>query len=338
MLPDNELSTRPVAAPFLVPYRLDKLVDYEWGGVDIADTSKGMQVKIWTCRYVGHQVIISDGLISRAVLNVENITALSFAFDLSMQPVVTYVVNAETYLNWYDTAISQRVTTKFGANFITPQLALDDHRAFQSANADVIFAYLRDGILRTRLQRDRYQIEYSYTASQELVQIGMTTNYRFAFASKVINTFSIEYDQARVSARNPADSRLDKLDLCPLLGSYNVSYGDNTLLAEGIEGDQMRSGLENPLNTVPVSFNLKADDYKYFMAFYRVWQYRLKPFLIDLVIDQRPLQTYKVHFVPDSVSMTKQGPVFKVSTQLTVIEERFNKSAIKSLAESRNYI
>lgn len=338
MFPNNALSSQPIIAPFLVPYRLDKLIDYEWGGADIADTSKGMQVKIWTCKYIGNQIIITDGLISHTVLNVENVTALSFAFDLSMRPVVTYVVNAETYLNWYDTAISQRVTTNFGIEYITPQLALDEHRAFQSANADVIFAYLRDGILRTRLQRDRYQIEHTYTASQELVQIGMTTNYRFAFASKVINTFSIEYDKARVSARNPADSRQDRLDLCPLQGSYNVNYGDNTLLAEGIEGDQMRSGLENPLNKVSVSFNLKADDYKYFMAFYRVWQYRLKPFLIDLVIDQRPLQTYKVHFVPDSISMTKQGPVFKVSAQLTVIEERFNKSAIKNLAESRNFI
>ena len=166
----------------------------------------------------------------------------------------------------------------------------------------------------------------------------MTINYRFAFASKVINTFSFEYDNARVTSRNPQDSKLDHLDLCPLQASYGVTYGDNTLLIEGIEGDQMRSGLENPLNIVGVSFNLKAADYKYFMAFYRVWQYKLKPFLIDLVIDQRALQTHKVHFVPDSISMTKQGPVFKVSAQLTVIEERFNKSAIKNLAESRNFI
>lgn len=183
MLPDNELSTHPVAASFLVPYRQYELVDYEWGGIDLADTSKGMQVKIWTCNYVENQIIISDGLISHTVLNVENVTALSFAFDLSMQPVVTYVVNGETYLNWYDTAVSQRVTTKFGADYITPQLSLDEHRAFQSTNADVIFAYLRQGILRTRLQRDRYQIEHdlSEAKNQKLTQIGMSKNYRFQF-------------------------------------------------------------------------------------------------------------------------------------------------------------
>ena len=336
MMPDNQLSSRSIPAPFLVPYRLDKRVDYEWGGVDIADTSKGMQVKIWTCRYLENQIIISDGSISHAILNVENVTALSFAFDLSMQPVITYVVNNETYLNWYDTAIAQRVTTKFGIDFITPQLALDEHRAFQSANADVVFAYLREGILRTRLQRDRYQIEYSYAVSQELVQIGMTSNYRFAFASKVMNTFSFEYDQARVASRNQKSSTLDYLDLCPLQASYGVIYSDNTLVAEGVEGDWYRAGVENPLNTVNVSFHLKAADYKYFMAFYRIWQYKLKPFLIDLVIDQKPRKTHKAHFAPESISMTKNGPVFKVSAQLIVIEERFNKVAARALAESRN--
>lgn len=337
MLPNNALSSQPIVAPFLVPYRLDKLIDYEWGGADIADTSKGMQVKIWTCKYVGNQIIISDGLISHIVLNVENVTALSFAFDLSMRPVVAYVLGQETYLNWYDTAVSKRVTTNFGIECITPQLALDEHRAIQSANADVIFAYLRNGILRTRLQRDRYQIEYSYVASQELVQIGMTSNYRFAFASKVINTFSYEYDNARVASRNPQNSKLDHLDLCPLQASYNVNYGDNTLLIEGVEGDLRRSGVENPLNIVGISFNLKASDYKYFMAFYRVWQYKLKPFLIDLVVDERPLQTHKVHFAPDSISMTKHGAIYRVSAQISVIEQRFNKSEIKKLAESRNF-
>lgn len=166
----------------------------------------------------------------------------------------------------------------------------------------------------------------------------MTINYRFAFASKVINTFSFEYDNARVASRNTLDSKLDKLDLCPLQAAYNVNYGENTLIAEGIEGDRLRAGLENSLNIVGVSFNLKAADYKYFMAFYRVWQYKLKPFLIDLVIDQRALQTHKVHFVPESISMTKQGVIYKVSAQLTVIEQRFNKTAIKNLAESRNFI
>lgn len=182
MLPDNELSTHSVAAPFLAPYRLDKLVDYEWGGIDLADTSQGLQVKIWTCKYLGNQIIITDGLITHIILNVENVTALSFAFDLSMQPVVTYVVNSETYLNWYDTAISQRVTTNFGASFITPQLALDEHREVQSSNADVIFSYIKNNKVYMRLQRERFLIEHEIATAKRLVQIGMMTNQRFGFA------------------------------------------------------------------------------------------------------------------------------------------------------------
>lgn len=182
MLPDNELSTRPVAAPFLVPYRMDKLVDYEWGGVDLADTSQGLQVKIWTCRYIGNQIIISDGLISHTVLNVENVTALSFSFDLSMRPIVTYIANESCYLWWYDTSVSKQITSHLGTDIIFPQLALDEHRDMQSSNADVIFSYIKNHTAYMRLQRERFLIEHEIAAAKRLVQIGMMTNQRFGFA------------------------------------------------------------------------------------------------------------------------------------------------------------
>ena len=182
MLPDNELSTRPVAAPFLVPYRMDKLVDYEWGGVDLADTSQGLQVKIWTCRYIGNQIIITDGLISHTVLNVENVTALSFSFDLSMRPIVTYLANEHCYLWWYDTAVSKQITSNLGTGITFPQLALDEHRDMQSSNADVIFSYIKNNKAYLRLQRERFLIEHEIAAAKRLVQIGMMTNQRFGFA------------------------------------------------------------------------------------------------------------------------------------------------------------
>jgi hypothetical protein len=182
MLPDNELSTRPVTAPFLVPYRLDKLVDYEWGGVDLADTSQGLQVKIWTCKYVDNQIIINDGLISHTVLNVENVTALSFSFDLSMRPIVTYLANEHCYLWWYDTAVSKQITSNLGTGITFPQLALDEHREVKSSNADVIFSYIKNNKAYMLLQRERFLVEHEITAAKRLVQIGMMTNQRFGFA------------------------------------------------------------------------------------------------------------------------------------------------------------
>ena len=182
MLPDNELSTHPVAASFLVPYRSDKLIDYEWGGIDLADTSKGMQVKIWTCKYVGNQIIITDGLITHIVLNVENVAALSFSFDLSMRPIVTYLANESCYLWWYDTSVSKQITSNLGTGITFPQLALDEHREVQSANADVIFSYIKHNKAYMRLQRERFLIEHEIAAAKRLVQIGMMTNQRFGFA------------------------------------------------------------------------------------------------------------------------------------------------------------
>ena len=42
MLPDGELSTSSVFAAFLVPNRVDELIDYEWGGIDLYDVLEGL--------------------------------------------------------------------------------------------------------------------------------------------------------------------------------------------------------------------------------------------------------------------------------------------------------
>ena len=139
MLPDHTLSSASIFAGFLVPDRVNDLIDYEWGGTDLQDASSGLQVKIWTCFYQDGWIGITDNAgITHQLLEVAHVTQLSFAFSFSMRPYVTYVANGIAYLWWYDTTISAYVTTAYDAEHLTPQLALDDHRAEQSANADVI--------------------------------------------------------------------------------------------------------------------------------------------------------------------------------------------------------
>nr|DAF83502.1 MAG TPA: Tail fiber protein [Caudoviricetes sp.]DAH86457.1 MAG TPA: Tail fiber protein [Caudoviricetes sp.] len=335
MLPDGELSTSSVYAAFLVPNRIDELIDYEWGGIDLYDASQGLQAKLWTCFYESGVIKAKADQVVYDLITVADVTALSFAFDLNMRPVVTYVVNNEVFLWWYDTAAADHVTTSFGSLIITPQLSLDDHRTIYSANADVIFAYIKAEQLCIRLQRDRYQIEYELGAGQVLIQIGMMTNNRFGFATKIMNGFDLFLDQMYVDARNKA-LRFDYLDLCPLQASYSVQFGNNVIKAEGLNEDALRTQFENIENVVSVAFNLKEKDFDYFMSFFRIWQHKRKPFYIDLVLDQRPLTQYLAHFVHDSVSMTKSGAVFKVSAQLLILNNDLDKSAIKTIAESRN--
>lgn len=183
MLPNNALSKQPVTAEFSTPLRNCQLIDFELGGTDVQNTSQGLMSKLWKCFYDSGQIKITNGNSIHPLLVVENVTALGLAFDFNMRPQITYVANGKAYLWWYDPSASKQVTTEFGASYINPQLSLDEHRLVNSANADIIFAYIRNAKLCYRQQRDRYQIEYVLgdAKNQKLTQIGMSKNNRFQF-------------------------------------------------------------------------------------------------------------------------------------------------------------
>ena len=182
MMPNNILSSQAIDSPFIAPNRSNELVDYEYGGIALGDVSQGLQAKLWHCFYENGQIKVSNGLTTQVLLAVENIIALSLAFDLNMRPMVAYLANGHCYLWWYDSQAAAQITTDFGPSLSFPQLALDDKRSSQSANADVIFAYIKNNNAYMRLQRERFLIEHELAAAKRLVQIGMMTNHRFGFA------------------------------------------------------------------------------------------------------------------------------------------------------------
>lgn len=63
-------------------------------------------------------------------------------------------------LYWYDSTVSGFTTTSFGSSVISPKVSLDDKRPKQSAIADVILTYVKNGNLYYRQQRDRFTVEY----------------------------------------------------------------------------------------------------------------------------------------------------------------------------------
>ena len=187
MLPENTISTSPVPTSFLVPSKTegDVLIDYEWGGVDIRDTSEGLNKYIWECFYKDNWVVLKNPDKEVNWLNMEGVTQLGLAFNFNMQPYVTYVKDSKVYLNWFDTSVQQYVTTDFGNTFKSPQISLDDRRNETSNSSDIIFAYVKGRSIYYRQQRDRFGVEYFVGEIQQdgvtLVQIGMGRNYRFQF-------------------------------------------------------------------------------------------------------------------------------------------------------------
>lgn len=191
MLPQNTLSTDPVNAVFLggrsLPVR--DLVDYEDGGIALQDASRGLLYQTWKAEVInGEKIILSaeSGFKLTAIAGI-NITEVSFTFDQNMRPIIVYVEEGVAKLRWFDSAIAQFITTPY-PEIITPRLALDDKRSGQSAISDVIFAYLRNGNLYYRQQRDRYSIERllaSDVNSPGIIKIGMSRQYRLQFLMKV---------------------------------------------------------------------------------------------------------------------------------------------------------
>ncbi|MBM6660109.1 hypothetical protein, partial [Bacteroides gallinaceum] len=123
---------------------------------------------------------------AKTLLAALNITELDLTFDQNMRPVLTYVSGGIAKLYWYDTVSQSKTITDF-PNVQNPRVSLDDKRAFNTANSDVIFAYINNDQLCCRYQRERYGTEHvlqQLPPKTALVNIGIGTANRFLFDTK----------------------------------------------------------------------------------------------------------------------------------------------------------
>jgi len=189
-LPGDALSSTPVPGYFLGARAqvFPDYIDYADGGVGIQDPSLGLDYQVWTAEIV--EDIIEDRIMlsaptfpPQAIYTGDDITEVSLAFDQNMNVCVAFVEAGMAKLLWYDTTVNQLVVTELGAGVSHPRVALDDSREFNRANSDVILAYIKDGALYYRQQRDRYQIERQLSSGPwiALVRIGMGSALRFQF-------------------------------------------------------------------------------------------------------------------------------------------------------------
>ena len=163
---------------------------WESGGVGLSDTSQGLVSHIWRAWtdskviYIQRSDLPKDT--AKTLLEAPNITELDLTFDQNMRPVLTYVSGGIAKLYWYDTVSKSQTITDF-PNVQNPRVSLDDKRSFNTANSDVIFAYINNDQLCCRYQRERYGIEHALhqlPPKTQLVKIGMGTANRFLFDTK----------------------------------------------------------------------------------------------------------------------------------------------------------
>jgi hypothetical protein len=190
MFPSNAISAFPVSALLLSPdiQRTSDIEDFEMGGVDILDASQGMNLYRWRCwtDNTGAIYLQRDGGPVINYMTVAGANELAFAFDQNMRPALAFRMGSNRIdLRWYDSSVGQYVMSTGLTTGRNPRLSLDDKRASQTQNSDIILAYLRGTSLHYRIQRDRYLVEYTAASNllptTKLRNIGMATNYRFLF-------------------------------------------------------------------------------------------------------------------------------------------------------------
>lgn len=185
MLPgDGQVSVpaHPSAFAEAVNQRSTPLIDYEVGGVALFDPNQGLQVKLWTLRSDGHAVTVEAEGVPAVVLftRTGTITRVGLAFDQAMNPHVTFVEDGLVWLWWRDTIANAMVFTSFpGAR--SPCLGLDEKRASEMSNGDVLLSYLRDGSLCIRQQRDRFSVEQVKASgiTLDLISVGRNVGGRY---------------------------------------------------------------------------------------------------------------------------------------------------------------
>ncbi len=197
MMPDGVLSTAAWPARFFGARSgaTSATIDYEDGGIAIQDPSEGMLYQRWRARL--HNAGEADSYVmldAREVaefvwLSVPHMTEISFSFDANMRPAIAYVAGGSAFFRWYDSRIPAYVTTALAAGVITPRVAMDDKRLVGSNGyqvSDVLLAYVRNGNLYLRVQREHYATEHLLkTDVTPLIRIGMSRGLRFQFMHEV---------------------------------------------------------------------------------------------------------------------------------------------------------
>jgi hypothetical protein len=197
-LPNNTLSTTPIVAPFMAPRttlrfnRKAGATDVHPGGIHLGDASQGLNYQVWQARTDGTNIYLSAPNTPEFV-QLSNTSAVwvSLAFDQNARPFIGYVnQSGQAFFYWFSTLVNQFVTTQLPTTGLYDRIfsAVDDLRPLNISASDIILVYVRGTTLYMRVQRDRFNVEYTLGTVPwgKLVQVYMNTHYRFQFAFQAV--------------------------------------------------------------------------------------------------------------------------------------------------------
>lgn len=186
MIPESALATGSLPpASYLQPLvPPSSTVAYDLGPVALNDPTGGLDAKLWTASVVGDDILIeAEDHAPSVLITAAGTTHISLTFDQNGAPFLAFIQGGVAKFWWYDTLANAYAITELPAGSVTPFASLDERRRPNLANGDIILAYILDGDLVYRQQRDRYTVEYLLRENVDgvLTKIGMTDALRFGF-------------------------------------------------------------------------------------------------------------------------------------------------------------
>ena len=139
------------------------LVDYENGGPNLGEQTNDVSYE-WAAASDGTSVwVFRENVDPVVVLEDEDISQISFAFDQLMNPHIGYVSQGIVKLYWWDTLASVYETMVL-SGVRNPRLCTDEKNPLFTGDRDIIFAYIKGTDLCLRIQRDRFNTEYVFAS------------------------------------------------------------------------------------------------------------------------------------------------------------------------------
>lgn len=157
------------------------LVDYEPGGVELEETGL-LDAVVWTAEYRDGAVYLShDDVEPVRYLELPPIECLSLAFDASNRPHLAYVSSGRGYWRYWDALSGAYATMDLGM-MLTVRAASDVYKFHAQDMRDVWVCYVKNQRLTTRIQRDRFTIEYArgptLSTTSRILQLGRNVGLR----------------------------------------------------------------------------------------------------------------------------------------------------------------
>lgn len=131
-----------------------------YGGIDLNDSSFGLNYQLWDISYVNNQVIVTSRLNNKQyiIYEIENATDISVVFDQNMNPWCLYQKEEQYYLYWYNVTINQYSLTLF-ENIVTPFMFMDLIGSIFSDQSSINIFYIKDGKIYCTQQSSRFTVQ-----------------------------------------------------------------------------------------------------------------------------------------------------------------------------------